>query len=120
MELTAYRRILAALAQCALGEGQSRELIAHLATELYGGAKGIDMTAPEPDGIIWHTSSYSGGNGDCVEIGWRTSSHSGTGNCVEVATTPDAVLVRDSKDRDGAAITVPATAWHAFLNDLAH
>ena len=32
------------------------------------------MTAPEPDGIVWHTSSYSGPNGGCVEVGWRTSS----------------------------------------------
>jgi len=34
-EITAYRRILGALAGTALGEGQSRELIATLATELY-------------------------------------------------------------------------------------
>ncbi|MCA1707712.1 MAG: DUF397 domain-containing protein [Actinobacteria bacterium] len=36
------------------------------------------MTAPEPDGIVWQTSSYSAGEGNCVEVGWRTSSHSGT------------------------------------------
>ncbi|MGH3535249.1 MAG: DUF5753 domain-containing protein, partial [Pseudonocardiaceae bacterium] len=34
-EIRAYRRILAALADTALSEGQSRELIADLATELY-------------------------------------------------------------------------------------
>ena len=34
-ESQAYRRILGVLAQTALGEGQSRELIATLATELY-------------------------------------------------------------------------------------
>ncbi|MGH3618610.1 MAG: helix-turn-helix domain-containing protein [Pseudonocardiaceae bacterium] len=34
-EIAAYRRILAALADTALSEGQSRELIAALATELY-------------------------------------------------------------------------------------
>jgi transcriptional regulator with XRE-family HTH domain len=34
-EITAYRRILASLADTALSEGQSRELIANLATELY-------------------------------------------------------------------------------------
>ncbi len=37
------------------------------------------MTAPEADGIVWRTSSYSGG-------------------CVEVASTPERVLVRDSKN----------------------
>ncbi len=77
------------------------------------------MTAPEPDGIVWHTSSYSGTNGDCIEVGWRTSSYSGTnGGCVEVAPTPDAVLVRDSKNRTGPALTVPTPAWHAFLTTL--
>ena len=77
------------------------------------------MTAPEPDGIVGHTSSYSGGSGACVEVGWRTSSYSvGSGNCVEVAPTPDAVLVRDSKDPDGPALAVSRTAWRAFLITL--
>lgn len=60
------------------------------------------MTAPEPDGIVWHTSSYSAGEG----------------NCVEVAPAPDRVLVRDSKDRHGPALTVPTPAWEAFLHTL--
>ncbi len=57
------------------------------------------MTAPEPDGIAWHTSSYCAGHGDCVEV----------------ASTPERILVRDSKDPDGPALGVPATAWRAFL-----
>ncbi len=74
------------------------------------------MTAPEPDGIVWHTSSHSPPGGTCVEVGWRTSSHSPNGgDCVEVAPTPQGVLVRDSKNRTGPALTVPSTAWHAFL-----
>ncbi len=78
------------------------------------------MTAPEPDGIVWHTSSYSSNGGDCVEIGWRTSSYSNGGtSCVEVAPTPDAVLIRDSKDRTGPALTIPTPAWHTFLTTLA-
>jgi hypothetical protein len=77
------------------------------------------MTAPEPDGIVWHTSSYSGTNGGCVEVGWRTSSYSSNGAaCVEVAPAPDGVLVRDSKDRDGPALSVPAAAWRAFLTTV--
>ncbi|HEU0089967.1 MAG TPA: Scr1 family TA system antitoxin-like transcriptional regulator [Pseudonocardiaceae bacterium] len=28
----------------------------------------IMMTAPEPDRIVWHTSSYSTGSGNCVEV----------------------------------------------------
>lgn len=74
------------------------------------------MPAPEPDGIVWHTSSYSNGEAACVEIGWRTSSYSnGAAACVEVAPAPEAVLVRDSKNRTGPALTVPTPAWHAFL-----
>ncbi len=77
------------------------------------------MTAPEPDGIVWRTSSYSGTAGNCVEVGWRTSSYSQGGTaCVEVAASPDGVLVRDSKDRDGPALTVPTAAWRAFLTTV--
>ncbi len=79
------------------------------------------MTAPEPDGIVWHTSSYSGGNGACVQVDWRTSSYSvGNGNCVQVAPAPDRVLVRDSKDPDGPALAVPTPAWRVFLSTLTH
>ncbi|MGH3939052.1 MAG: DUF397 domain-containing protein [Pseudonocardiaceae bacterium] len=70
------------------------------------------MIAPEPDSIVWHTSSYSTDNGACVEVGWRTSSYStSNGDCVEV----DRVLVRDSKDPAG-----PTPAWRAFLTTLTH
>ncbi|MGH3526200.1 MAG: DUF397 domain-containing protein, partial [Pseudonocardiaceae bacterium] len=77
------------------------------------------MPAPEPDRIVWHTSSYSNGATACVEVGWRTSSYSnGAAACVEVAPAPDAVLVRDSKNRTGPALTVPTPAWQAFLTTL--
>ncbi|MGH3999200.1 MAG: DUF397 domain-containing protein [Pseudonocardiaceae bacterium] len=77
------------------------------------------MTAPEPDGIVWHTSSYSPNGGTCVEVGWHTSSYSSnSGDCVEVAPAPQGMLVRDSKDRDGPALVVPTPAWHAFLAAL--
>jgi hypothetical protein len=79
------------------------------------------MTAPEPDGTVWHTSSYSSNGGDCVEIGWRTSSYSNGGDaCVEVAPAPDAVLVRDSKNRTGPTLTIPSSAWRAFLTTVVH
>jgi len=79
------------------------------------------MTAPEPDGIVWHTSSYSAGSGNCVQVGWRTSSYSaGSGNCAEVAPTPDRVLVRDTKDPGGSALAVPTPAWRAFLSTVTH
>ena len=47
---------------------------------------------------------------------WRTASYSGSngGECVEVASTDEAVLVRDTKNRAGATLSVPASAWQAF------
>jgi hypothetical protein len=46
----------------------------------------------------------------------RTSSHTGNGggNRVEVKDTSDAVLVRDTKDRGGLVLAVPADAWKRF------
>jgi hypothetical protein len=51
---------------------------------------------------------------------WRKSSYSGAngGECVEVATTTDSVLVRDTRDRDGNLLNVPARAWRAFVSTL--
>ncbi|MGH3771521.1 MAG: DUF397 domain-containing protein [Pseudonocardiaceae bacterium] len=59
------------------------------------------MTAPEPDGIVWHTSSYSG-----------------SAACVEVAPTPERVLVRDSKDPAGPALALPPSTWRTFLTTV--
>ncbi|MEW1546771.1 DUF397 domain-containing protein [Streptomyces tsukubensis] len=50
--------------------------------------------------LIWFKSSYSSG---------------GSGDCVEVATCPGTVHVRDSKIQDGPQLTLPPTAWTAFL-----
>jgi hypothetical protein len=77
------------------------------------------ITSPEPDGIVWQKSSYSAVNGDCVEVGWRTSSYcAANGDCVQVAPAPESTLVRDSKDPEGPALTVPTPAWQAFLRTL--
>lgn len=47
---------------------------------------------------------------------WRTSSHSANGaNCVEVAVGAADVGVRDTKDRAGGELAVPAQAWRAAL-----
>jgi hypothetical protein len=52
-------------------------------------------------------------------VGWRTSSYSGTnGNCVEVGDMASAVCVRDTKERDGVALSVPGKAWASFVASL--
>ena len=46
---------------------------------------------------------------------WRKSSYSAeNGNCAETATAPGSVLVRDTTDRDGVTLTIPAQAWDMF------
>jgi hypothetical protein len=46
---------------------------------------------------------------------WRKSTASGQGNCVEVAHLGDRVLVRDSKDPGGPALTFSRSEWDAFI-----
>jgi Domain of unknown function (DUF397)/Domain of unknown function (DUF5753) len=56
----------------------------------------------------------------CAE--WRVSTYSANGStCVEVARNlPGIVAVRDSKDRQGAALTFTAEQWRAFTARLQH
>lgn len=51
---------------------------------------------------------------------WRKSSYSGNEyECVEVALDPGQVRVRDSTDRLGPELQVSASAWRAFVADVA-
>ena len=54
------------------------------------------------DNDTWRKASYSNGQGDCVEVGHLA----------------DSVAVRDTKNRDGATLSVPAEAWQAFTAKL--
>ncbi|WP_406302974.1 DUF397 domain-containing protein [Streptomyces sp. NBC_00879] len=76
------------------------------------------------NGALWRKSSYSGGTGgDCVECAplglaaWRKSTYSGgTGDeCIEVAAQPCRIAVRDSKNPEGPAFTVPPASFAAFV-----
>jgi hypothetical protein len=51
---------------------------------------------------------------------WRKSTYSsnGGGNCVEVASSVPAVLVRDTTNRDGGTLTFTADAWQRFASGL--
>ncbi|MFF3715533.1 DUF397 domain-containing protein [Streptomyces prasinus] len=72
---------------------------------------------PVPESA-WFKSSYSSGEGgECVEVAWARSSYSGAegGECVEVAATPEAVLIRDSKQPAAARLAVGADAWTGFV-----
>ena len=52
-------------------------------------------------------------------LNWRKSSYSGNngGDCVEVSAS-GRVLVRDTKDRAGAALAFTPDAWQAFAARL--
>lgn len=52
-----------------------------------------------------------------TELVWFKSSYSGTGggDCVEVATSLQSTHIRDSKTPTGPHLTIPASAWDAFL-----
>jgi hypothetical protein len=56
--------------------------------------KSIDLTS-----VQWQKSSYSSGNGQCVEAGL----------------VPSAVAIRDSKNPEGPALFVTTEAWSAFV-----
>ncbi|WP_087096027.1 DUF397 domain-containing protein [Nocardiopsis sp. JB363] len=69
----------------------------------------------------FHKSSYSGVNNHCVEVahlptGFRKSSYSGHDqNCVEVADLPCGAALRDSKHPTDGHIPFPSSEWDAFL-----
>jgi|UniRef100_A0AAU3I7Q0 hypothetical protein len=86
----------------------------------------IHATSPEdPSGLIWFRSSYSSSEaGDCVEVAleWRKSSYSDSSNgndCVEIAPTPTAIHVRDSKNPGGARLAMAPAAWTALIGFVA-
>ena len=51
-------------------------------------------------------------------VEWRRSDRCEASACVEVAVTPDAVLVRDGKDPDGPHLRVDHATWREFVAAL--
>lgn len=54
------------------------------------------------------------------DVTWRKSRRSNDqeGACVELASFPDGVGIRDSKDPDGPKLVLDSTAFRALLTDL--
>ncbi len=57
---------------------------------------------------------------DLSEATWRKSrrSESDGGHCVELASLPDAIAIRDSKDPGGPKLALERDAFGAFLAQL--
>ena len=53
-------------------------------------------------------------------LSWRKSSYSTSngGNCIEVATAPHAIAVRDSKNPHGPALAFEADSWRTFTHRM--
>ncbi|WP_084693359.1 DUF397 domain-containing protein [Actinomadura atramentaria] len=68
----------------------------------------------------WRRSSHSGNGGNCVEVAaWRKSSHSSrNGDCVEAATVGALHLARDSKNPAGPVLAFDRSTWAAFLDNV--
>ena len=61
------------------------------------------MTEIDLSIAVWHKSSYSGQDGNCVEV---------------TRNLPGLVAVRDSKEPDGATLVVSREAWRAFIKSV--
>ncbi|MFD3868813.1 DUF397 domain-containing protein [Streptomyces sp. NPDC058623] len=59
--------------------------------------------APDLTGAMWRSSTFSGGNNECVEV---------------ADNVPGIVPVRDSKRPDGPVIGFGAGAWRAFVTQV--
>ncbi|MGW2568193.1 DUF397 domain-containing protein [Streptomyces sp. NPDC001537] len=56
-----------------------------------------------------------------ADLRWFKSSYSSSSNgedCVEIATTPATIHIRDSKAPDTAHLTVAPTTWENFLSHV--
>lgn len=50
---------------------------------------------------------------------WQKSTHSiGNGDCVEAASRPGEIAVRDSKAPDGTILAYSSSVWHSFVTEL--
>jgi hypothetical protein len=57
---------------------------------------------------------------DTIDPRWRKSTRSSGngGACVEVGTSPRAVLIRDTASRNGPTLTFGSKAWRGLITGL--
>jgi Domain of unknown function (DUF397) len=57
---------------------------------------------------------------ESTDMKWRKSSYSSNGgaNCVEVGQSAGAVIVRDTTDRSGPALTFSRAAWRKLAGSV--
>lgn len=56
---------------------------------------------------------------ELADAQWRKSTYSGnTGNCVEIAIADSLVRIRDSKDPQGAVLSVNRAEWEEFISSI--
>ena len=56
---------------------------------------------------------------ESTDLNWRKTSYSNGGeNCVETANESGAVLVRDTKWRNGAMLIFSRATWQAFTSSI--
>jgi hypothetical protein len=61
------------------------------------------MSKADLSRAVWHKSSHSSQDGNCVEV---------------AANLPGVVAIRDSKDPDGAVLVVTREQWRGFVTAL--
>jgi hypothetical protein len=64
-------------------------------------ADSVEPTDDKLSGTTWRKSSASSGH---------------NANCVEMALTPSAMLIRDSKNHTGSTLSFPRDTWVSFLH----
>lgn len=62
----------------------------------------VSPRGPDLSKAVWKKSSYSGGDGSCVEV----------------ADLAEHIAVRDSKDKTGPRLVFEREEWQVFLEDV--
>src|SRR5262245_27992652 len=98
-----------------------------------GRRTGLASMRPSRGFLDWKSSAAVGPSGGAPVLGqgevgvehanpgtlhWYTSSYSEEQDCVEVAVTGDAVLVRHAWHRDAGCVVFSPRVWQAFVGTL--